>query len=177
MKQDLPTSIYTRLHALSRARKESFQLTLNAYARERLLYRLGRSPHRKQFILKGATLFTVWAGNPYRSTMDVDFLGQGKPLSDAVRATFKRRKTAIPTGVPEGLTPEFSRGAPGLALWENFVRRTAFSKRPAPFPEICETLRGFLMPVTGALAAGARFNQRWEPGGPWTRKVAGKGVK
>lgn len=89
MKNAPAKTVYSRLHALSRAREENFQLTLNAYARERLLYRLGRSPYRRQFILKGATLFTVWAGTPYRSTMDVDFLGHGTPDPEHLATVFQ----------------------------------------------------------------------------------------
>ena len=41
------------------------------------LYRLAKSPHGARFVLKGATLFTVWTGQPHRATRDVDLLGFG----------------------------------------------------------------------------------------------------
>jgi predicted nucleotidyltransferase component of viral defense system len=41
------------------------------------LYRLGRSPYRDKFALKGATLFTLWTGYTYRPTKDLDLLGRG----------------------------------------------------------------------------------------------------
>ena len=58
-------------------RTEDFQLLLTRYANERLLYRLSVSPHGKHFILKGATLFTLWTGKAHRVTRDVDLLGFG----------------------------------------------------------------------------------------------------
>ncbi|MBI3869168.1 MAG: nucleotidyl transferase AbiEii/AbiGii toxin family protein [Verrucomicrobia bacterium] len=44
---------------------------------ERFLYRLSASKHGKDFVLKGATLFTLWEGFPHRQTRDVDPLGFG----------------------------------------------------------------------------------------------------
>src|SRR5580693_10115341 len=50
---------------------------LGRYAIERFLYRLGQSPYRDKFALKGATLFTLWTGHTHRPTKDLDLLGQG----------------------------------------------------------------------------------------------------
>ena len=61
-------------------------LGLQRYAVERFLYRLGRSPHRERFVLKGATLFAIW-GTAYRPTRDLDFTGYGSSdPEDVVRA-------------------------------------------------------------------------------------------
>ena len=66
MSKDRPTniaaSIRQRLLNLARDRKEEFQLVLIRYTLERLLYRLSRSPHTDQFLLKGAMLFQLWTG-------------------------------------------------------------------------------------------------------------------
>lgn len=53
------------------------QLLIN-YAIERFLYRLSKSPHAKDFVLKGAMLFTLWEGAPHRETRDLDLLGFGE---------------------------------------------------------------------------------------------------
>ena len=53
-------SIRQRLLDRARTRGEDFQLVLDRYAVERLLYRLSVSPHRDQFLLKGALLFALW---------------------------------------------------------------------------------------------------------------------
>lgn len=52
---------------------------LDRYAVERLLYRLSISPHRDQFLLKGALLFALWFDQPHRPTRDADLLGFGPP--------------------------------------------------------------------------------------------------
>ena len=66
-----------------RARSEDYNLLLNRYATERLLYRVGRSPHRDRFVLKGAALYAVWQSESdrvsYRSTRDLDFWSFGAP--------------------------------------------------------------------------------------------------
>lgn len=59
---------------------------LTRYANERLLYRLASSAHAPRFVLKGASLFTVWTGKPHRATRDLDLLGLGDPGEERVRA-------------------------------------------------------------------------------------------
>ena len=71
-------SVRTRLKGSLTGNRETFQFLLERYALERLLYRIGESPHRGRFILKGAMLFSLWQENPYRPTRDVDFLGFGE---------------------------------------------------------------------------------------------------
>ena len=72
-------SIRQRLLDRARMRGEDFQLVLDRYAVERLLYRLSISPHREQFLLKGALLFALWFDQPHRPTRDADLLGFGPP--------------------------------------------------------------------------------------------------
>jgi hypothetical protein len=71
---NLTASIRQRLLNLSRQRNEEFQFILIRFGLERLMYRLGRSPHRGRFVLKGAMLFQLWTGQPHRSTLDLDLL-------------------------------------------------------------------------------------------------------
>ena len=70
-------SIRARLLALAQSKGEDYQRVLGRYAIERFLYRLGRSPYRDKFTLKGATLFTLWTGHTHRPTKDLDLLGRG----------------------------------------------------------------------------------------------------
>ncbi|HZH02247.1 MAG TPA: nucleotidyl transferase AbiEii/AbiGii toxin family protein, partial [Myxococcaceae bacterium] len=80
--------VRTRLLRLARQRGEDFQLVLLRYANERLLYRLSISRHASQFILKGATLFTLWTGEPHRATRDIDLLGFGDQDEARLREVF-----------------------------------------------------------------------------------------
>jgi len=87
--KNIPASIRARLLNISRERGEDFQSLLDRFARERLLYRLSQSQYRDRFILKGATLFAIWAEKPFRSTRDVDFLAFGSNEVEAVVAVFR----------------------------------------------------------------------------------------
>lgn len=73
--KNIAASVRARLLAGTKERKEDFNLTLQRYAAERFLYRLGASQHREQFVLKGAMLFAVWGASFYRATRDVDLAG------------------------------------------------------------------------------------------------------
>ena len=83
-------SIRARLLALAQSKSEDYQRVLGRFAIERFLYRLGRSPHRDKFALKGATLFTLWTGQTHRPTKDLDLLGRGSSaigeVEKAIRA-------------------------------------------------------------------------------------------
>jgi len=75
-------SIRQRLLDRAKAHGEDFQLVLDRYAVERLLYRLSQSSHRDEFVLKGAMLFALWFDEAHRPTRDADFLGFGPPDPD-----------------------------------------------------------------------------------------------
>jgi predicted nucleotidyltransferase component of viral defense system len=74
---NIGASVRARIRDLARKRGVEFQLVLSEYAIERLLYRLGASPHAERFVLKGATLFKLWSGDTRRATWDLDLLGRG----------------------------------------------------------------------------------------------------
>ncbi len=86
--RNLNASIRARLLNRAKARREDFNLVLERFFLERLLYRLSKSPHREDFILKGAMLFQAWTNSPYRATRDVDFLGIGRPDLARIKGMF-----------------------------------------------------------------------------------------
>lgn len=77
MKANLAASIRQRLLNRARQEQETFDAVLNRFGRERLLYRIGISKYRDQFLLKGAMLFALWYDMPHRPTRDMDLLGFG----------------------------------------------------------------------------------------------------
>jgi predicted nucleotidyltransferase component of viral defense system len=64
-------------------------LVLARYGIERFLYRLSRSRHAEQFVLKGALLLLVWLGETLRPTRDADLLGFGELSDEALAGIFK----------------------------------------------------------------------------------------
>lgn len=100
--RNLAASIHRRLLNGARERGEDPQFILQRYAAERFLYRLGISPHREQFVLKGAMLFALWGGSAYRPTRDLDFTGYG---SDEVEAVLGRiRDICAVTATDDGMS-------------------------------------------------------------------------
>lgn len=74
-----------RQRLLNHAKKsgENFNLLLIRFANERWLYRLSVSDYKDRFLLKGASLFTLWFNVPHRPTRDIDLLGFGsKEIAD-----------------------------------------------------------------------------------------------
>lgn len=87
--RNIGASVRERLTQRARARGENAQLVFTRYAIERLLFRLGASPYRDRFVLKGAMLFSLWAPTPYRATGDLDLLGFGDPRPGHVAEIFR----------------------------------------------------------------------------------------
>jgi len=82
-------SIRAKLLSLSREKGEDYQRVLGRFAIERFLYRLGISTYRDRFVLKGATLFTLWTGETHRPTKDLDLLGWGSSAITYVEQVFR----------------------------------------------------------------------------------------
>ena len=89
----------------------------------------------------------------------------GLILSRAVAATFERRRTAVPTGVPIGLTDEFVNDAQKGKQWQGFLRKNALD--PMPLATVVADLRDFLIPVLAAIAAGGSHDYPWRGGAGW----------
>ena len=70
-------------------------------------------------------------------------------LAKAISATFERRRTVIPEGAPDGLTPAFAENAQKQQQWEAFKRDVAID--PGPLAEVVAELEGFLMPAAKAV--------------------------
>lgn len=85
-KRNLGASVRDRLLNQARAQVRPFQELLQYYAMERFLYRLSRSRHAKQFVLKGALLLSAWRAPISRSTMDIDLLGRTENELDHIRS-------------------------------------------------------------------------------------------
>ncbi len=75
-RKNISASVRQRLFNLAKARGVDFQRILVLYALERLLYRLSVSSFADRFILKGASLFSIWFEEPHRRTRDLDLLGK-----------------------------------------------------------------------------------------------------
>lgn len=94
-------SVRQKLTNRSKQRGEDFQLLLLRYANDRILYRLSLSPFRDRFVLKGATLFSIWSNELHRVTRDVDLLGAGAVDEAFLSEVFQ---SVLMAEVDDGLT-------------------------------------------------------------------------
>ncbi|MDR2164316.1 MAG: nucleotidyl transferase AbiEii/AbiGii toxin family protein [Zoogloeaceae bacterium] len=89
----------------------------------------------------------------------------GTVLAQALRATFERRGTDMPPGLPFGLADEFARHEQKNMQWAGFQRKNALESMTLAV--VIEALCEFLLPVPTALAAGDGFNRQWRAGAGW----------
>lgn len=82
-------------------------------------------------------------------------------LSGAIAATFTRRGTELPEGVPLALISEFANDTVKNTQWDAFLRKGKLVA--PPFPEIIPRLAEFLMPVIQNKGA----QQKWDPERGW----------
>lgn len=66
-------------------------------------------------------------------------------LGDAIAATFKRRKTSLPDGLPMGLSEEFSKDVEKQKQWLGFVRKNRLETMD--LATVVQDVRGFVEPV------------------------------
>lgn len=91
---------------------------------------------------------------------------EGATLAKAIRATFERRATPIPVGVPFGLSEEFSSDSRKQTQWRAFLRKNALE--PVALGEVFGRLRDYLIPPLSAAVRGeASWPSRWTPGSGW----------
>jgi hypothetical protein len=100
--------------------------------------------------------------------LSVHFAFAGQDLATAVRSTFERRRTPIPTELPVALSHAFAGNASKLTQWQAFTRRTRLASEAPPLPTVVEALASFLGPVLQSLSKSDDFVAEWPPGGPWT---------
>lgn len=103
---------------------------------------------------------------------DLRFLSQhfafdGQQLSEAVRATFTRRRTHLPIAVPTGLTEEFATDDAKKTQWRAFLKRSRLEPDGLELDHVIAELYEFFIPLMTSFRAVHEFQGVWTPGGPW----------
>ncbi|CAN7583668.1 nucleotidyl transferase AbiEii/AbiGii toxin family protein [Phyllobacterium sp. LjRoot231] len=93
------------------------------------------------------------------------FAFEGEVLTRAIRTTFERRETPLPTETPLALTAGFADAK--QVQWAAFLRRTEIALAPEPLPAIQARIAALVMPPTIAATKSGPFNAQWVAGGPW----------
>ena len=96
-----------------------------------------------------------------------EFSFDGAVLSEAIRRTFERRRTAMPAEAPLALTHAFGDDRAKQIQWTAFLKKSGLSAQAPPLGAVIESLGAFLLPPLIQGATGT-FSATWPPGGPWT---------
>ena len=70
----------------------------------------------------------------------------GELLKNAIQATFKRRRTALPKETPLGLSPEFVSDAGKQPQWQAFIRRSRLDSRNLSLEGVVKVVADFITP-------------------------------
>jgi Nucleotidyl transferase AbiEii toxin, Type IV TA system len=98
------------------------------------------------------------------------FTFDGAVLASAIKATFDRRGTPLPTMLPMGLAPEFGSDRTKQTQWQAFVRRGRLLHTPPILPDLIAAVRQFVWPVVESLASGTAFSSTWHDTGSWRNR-------
>jgi hypothetical protein len=100
--KNVAASVRARLSNLARESGTPLAALMERFALGRFLWRLSRSESAGRFVLKGAQLFALWAGEAHRPTRDVDLLGSGDASPEGL-AKFFEELLGTPSDPEDGL--------------------------------------------------------------------------
>jgi hypothetical protein len=86
--KNIAASVRDRLMNQARASGVPFAALMERFVIGRLLWRVSKSGADRQFVLKGAQLFSLWANAPHRPTRDLDLLGFGDSSVEGLKIFF-----------------------------------------------------------------------------------------
>jgi hypothetical protein len=95
------------------------------------------------------------------------FSFDGRTVAAAIRGTFDRRGTPVPSRRPTGLSAAFSSDPQKLAQWNAFTAREPLLIRTKSLSVTVEEIASFIMPPVRAVYANDNFTMKWIPSGPW----------
>jgi predicted nucleotidyltransferase component of viral defense system len=102
----------------------------------------------------------------WKLSQDFDF--DGALLIDAIKSTFKRRGTEVPSGAPLALTDEFSRDSQKAKQWQAFLKKSGLDHDQAALHTVAADLTRFLIAPLRAVQSSRNFVFTWPKGGPWS---------
>jgi predicted nucleotidyltransferase component of viral defense system len=94
-------------------------------------------------------------------TLARQFEFDGTLLRSAIRATFERRQTPIPTAPPLALTADFASDQSKATQWKAFLKKGKLVETPPPFTDVVRLLQDFLMPPTIAIPEPPSWPYSW----------------
>ncbi len=87
-KKDIRTSVESSINKIATKLNRDYEKVLIEFGHERILFRLSKSRFQRQFVLKGGLLVSLWSGDPYRLSKDMDFLAFADNTDEKMIETF-----------------------------------------------------------------------------------------
>lgn len=114
------------------------------------------------------------ANSRMKDFYDIWFLARnfdfdGVLLGNAIRATFARRRTDLPNGLPFALSSTFTAAPAKQAQWKAFVTRTSTANGAPDLAGVVDQIRVFLVPILDGLTSPTSSPRKWNPETGWTR--------
>ena len=97
-------------------------------------------------------------------TLSREFSFDGAILSEAIKKTFARRKTELPTKLPVMFTSEFFDDTDKKKQWAAFCNKNRDYIAEISLEAVCKQLATFLMPIVEGLNGKADIPKRWLKG-------------
>ncbi len=95
----------------------------------------------------------------------------GEMLVRAIRATFERRKTALPHGLPVALTSEFANDSAKNDQWLAFMRKSGSTIAVGDLPKAVADVATFAADPLDAARTQRPWKGRWLRGGRWATRT------
>jgi len=90
------------------------------------------------------------------------FTFDGRLLRQAIQATFDRRQTPLPSGIPLALTTEFASDPTKHLQWNAFIRKSQLTDHAPALAEAIEMLTKFVWPAAMAAQGQQEFAYSWD---------------
>jgi len=91
----------------------------------------------------------------------------GTNLKEALKRTFKHRKTDLPTAKPLFAEEIYDEKSDRQTLWKAFLKKGDLRHTPDKLLIIAKEIEDFLIEPLNAINEGIIFNKKWKAQGPW----------
>lgn len=91
----------------------------------------------------------------------------GLLLVEALKRTFKQRKTALPQRKPLFAEEIYDDKSDRLTLWKAFIKKADVKYAPKKLSTTAKEIEKFLFRPLIAINKGEKFNAEWKRSGPW----------
>lgn len=171
---NLQASVRAQLQNKAKETNRSFAEVLQFYGMERFLYRFSKSQYARQFILKGALMFTAWNIPDRRTTIDIDFLARcNNQVSNIEKVINDICEIAV---VPDGLLFDqeiYDEKSDRQTLWMAFLRKNDIKHAQGKLSTTAKEIEIFMIKPIDAIKKETAFNNTWNVTGNWVSKVEG----